>query len=160
MNELTKSILIIVLLSVWGILTKRKPQTQFNLKNWLISNNLQHLHQKLLTLGKPNWVNQCMYICILYLAVSISVSGCTCYINKLWIVYILVILFYSRSTSSFYVWGFQGQQLSYLNVREWVLGRASSSNQIVDIWDVWKCTSSALRGWPPVLPSAYWRKRT
>ena len=46
---------------------------------------------------------------------------------------------------------FQGQQLSYLNIREWVLGRASSSKQIVDIWDVWKCTSSALRGWPPPL---------
>ena len=55
------------------------------------------------------------------------------YYYSYWIIYVLVILIYSRCTPSFYVWGFQGQQLSYLNVREWVLGRASSSNQIVKI---------------------------
>ena len=49
----------------------------------------------------------CMYSCILQLAVSKAVRGCTCYTNyNYWIIYVLVILIYSRSTSNFYVWGF------------------------------------------------------
>ena len=44
----------------------------------------------------------CMYICIPQLAVSKAVRGCTCYINhNYWIIYVLVILIYSRSTSNF-----------------------------------------------------------